>query len=275
MNRIQTLSCDKQEFDKAIPAYNAALERCGYKPTTQHASPAPAAQRSRHRNVIWFNPPFSLNVSTDIARQFLKLIDMHFPKNHKFHKLFNRNNMKVSYSCMPSMGSIISSHNARTLAVPQVVTRTCNCKNPDNCPLNGECLATSIVYKATVTAVGKPAKTYFGLSEGAFKARLYVHRNSFKYATKRHDTRLSAYMWELKDEGITGNINWEIARRSRPYNCGTRRCDLCTSEKLAILLADSNTLLNRRSEIIAYCRHRNKFKCGERMRIIIQPSQTL
>ena len=79
----------------------------------------------------------------------------------------------------------------------------------------------------------------------------------------------------FKDEGITGSIKWEIARRSRPYNCGTRRCNLCTSEKLAILLADSNTLLNKRSEIIAYCRHRNKYKCGEKKKTRTQPSQTL
>ena len=161
-------------------------------------------------------------------------------------------------------------------AEPDVVKRICNCKNPTDCPLEGECLASSIVYKATVTAVGKPAKTYFGLTEGAFKTRYNTHTNTFKHRPKTNGTRLSAYMWQLKDEGITGSIKWEIARRSRPYNCGTRRCDLCTSEKLAILLADSNTLLNKRSEIIAYCRHRNKYKCGKsKKKTRLQPSQTL
>ncbi len=53
--------------------------------------------RNRQRNIIWFNPPFSKNVKTNIARNFLCLIDKHFPPNHKLHKIFNRNTVKVSF----------------------------------------------------------------------------------------------------------------------------------------------------------------------------------
>ena len=165
---------------------------------------------------------------------------------------------------MPSMGAIISSHNAKILAEPETATNTCNCRKakgqPTTCPLEGKCLTRSIVYKATVTATGKPTMTYFGLTEGTFKTRYYTHRQSFKDPTKRHATRLSSYMWGLRDEGIQGCIKWEIARKSSPYKCGTRRCDLCTSKKLAILLADGSNLLNKHSEIISRCRHRTKFK---------------
>ena len=41
---------------------------------------------------------------------------------------------------------------------------------------------------------------------------------------------------------------------------GAKRCNLCLAEKLAILQADQRTLLNKRSEFVSKCRHRNKFK---------------
>ncbi len=35
----------------------------------------------------------------------LHVIDKHFPPNHKLHKIFNRNTVKVSYSCMNNVKS--------------------------------------------------------------------------------------------------------------------------------------------------------------------------
>ena len=59
--------------------------------------------RKRNRNIIWFNPPFSKSVATKIGRYFLNLLDKHFPQDHKFHKIFNRNNLKlVTVACRTS-----------------------------------------------------------------------------------------------------------------------------------------------------------------------------
>ena len=44
-----------------------------------------------------------------------------------------------------------------------------------------------------------------------------------------------------------------------PYKCGKRRCDLCLIEKYFIVRADQEHLLNKRTEIISKCRHRNKY----------------
>ena len=63
------------------------------------------------RNIKWFNPPFSQTVSTNVGKRFLNLLDKHFPPNNQLHKIFNRNTVKVSYSCTPNVGSIIKSHN--------------------------------------------------------------------------------------------------------------------------------------------------------------------
>ena len=54
-------------------------------------------KRSRQRNIIPFNPPFSQAVSTNIAKRFLNLLDKHFPQNNRLHKIFNRNTVKISY----------------------------------------------------------------------------------------------------------------------------------------------------------------------------------
>ena len=50
-------------------------------------------------------------------------------------------------------------------------------------------------------------------------------------------------MWELKELGLDANIRWEIAQRAAPYKCGSRRCDLCITEKTIIALADPKSLL--------------------------------
>jgi len=59
----------------------------------------------RKRNIIWYNLPFNSSVKT-----FLNIISKHFPQQHKYHNLFNKNNIKVSYSCMENMGAILSKH---------------------------------------------------------------------------------------------------------------------------------------------------------------------
>ena len=248
-----------------MPAYKEALERSGHKSSTTQPTPPPAGtKKRRRRNVTWFNPPYNQNVTTDVARKFLKLVSKHFPKHHKYHKLFNRNNLKCSYSCLPNMGSIISAHNAKVLSPPALTApqRKCNCRRPAECPLDGECNAQCIVYKATVSAPDKPTMSYFGISDGEFKFRYRNHTFSFRHEGSSKETELSKYIWELKRQGITSEVKWEIAHRAAPYKCGSRRCDLCLSEKLKIALANPKFSLNKRSEIVSKCRHRAKYSCS-------------
>ena len=64
---------------------------------------------------IWFNPPFSLSVITNICKYFLHSITKRFPKGHRFHKIFNRNNLELSYSTTRNMASHISAYNKNVL----------------------------------------------------------------------------------------------------------------------------------------------------------------
>ena len=103
-------------------------------------------RRNRQRNIIWFNPPFSKNVKTHIARSFLKLVDTHFSIGNKLHKILNRNTVKVSYSCMSNFESIITIHNTRIIrkSQPQDSTDNCNCRNKHACPLQKKCMSKDI-----------------------------------------------------------------------------------------------------------------------------------
>ena len=83
------------------------------------------------------------------------------------------------------------------------------------------------------------------------------------HADKKNATELSKHMWDLRDRRMEGKIKWEIAKRSTPYKCGTRRCDLCLSEKLLIASAEPSKLLNKRSELISACRHKSKYRMNK------------
>ena len=166
-----------------------------------------------------------------------------------------------------NMGSIISSHNHRILkSEKKTVTppRACNCDKPEDCPLKGHCMGVQcVVYKATISAPNHAEKYYYGLSEPEFKSRYANHKSSLKYPSKRNTTELSKYYWELRDKGVDKGdikVDWRIERQAHKYKCGTRRCDLCLTEKLVIATADKSTMLNKRSEIISACPHRTKYR---------------
>ena len=76
--RISDICCNKEHFDKATPAYNNTLKFSGFNENIQFTS-IPAPRRNRNRKITWFNPPYSVNVKTNIGRIFQRLIDKHFP----------------------------------------------------------------------------------------------------------------------------------------------------------------------------------------------------
>ena len=91
-----------------------------------------------YKKIIWFNPLFSKSVKSNIVRIFLRLYSKHFPRNHTMLKIFNRNTVKISYSCLRNISSIISSHN-RNILRPKQKSFGCNCRVKNKCPLNSEC----------------------------------------------------------------------------------------------------------------------------------------
>ena len=118
--RLSNISSDKQIFDKVKPTYEKALNEAGHNTTLNYQpncnSQNSIEQRNRKRNITWFNPPYSKHVSTNIGNKFLSLVKKHFPKEHELNKICNKNTLKISYSCMPNMESIIKSCNNKLTA---------------------------------------------------------------------------------------------------------------------------------------------------------------
>ena len=260
--RISDLSCDKDEFDKAKDVYELAFRENGHNATFKYepAKQNSKRKRNRQRNILWFNPPYNLQVKTNIGKKFIYLIKKHFHKGHKLHKILNTNTIKLSYCCTTNMTGIIRQHNAKVLNATKTPNeaRLCNCRNKQSCPLDGKCLSSSIVYRAEVTSDNN-TKIYYGASEGEFKTRYNNHTKSFRHKKYCSETELSRHIWSLKDNNINYTLRWAIESFASPYKCGSKRCDLCLTEKLYIIKADTRHLLNKRNELISKCRHKNKY----------------
>ena len=73
-----------------------------------------------------------------MLKVILNILDKHFGRNRKYHKIFNRNNVKISYSCMDNIKNIISSHNKEINVYNELNGKTYNCRNKSNCSLDNK-----------------------------------------------------------------------------------------------------------------------------------------
>ena len=184
--RISNISCDKECFDKAASHYNNALKKSGFNENIKF-TPRPLQRIKRSRNILWFDPPYSSNVKTNIGKIFFRFLDKHFPKYHKYYKLFNRNDVKISYSCMQNMASVIQNHNTNLLKDPVAPTaKECSCRQKSNCLLAEKCFSECLVYHAQVDRSNiNQTKNYYDTCEKKFKGRYNNHTASFRTKIKK------------------------------------------------------------------------------------------
>ena len=78
---LSDISSDKEHLDKTAPILNEALKNCGFNETL-NVSPT---RRHAKRNIIWFNPPFRNNVKANVGKLILTLLQMPFPRHHKYY----------------------------------------------------------------------------------------------------------------------------------------------------------------------------------------------
>ena len=76
--RLSELSCNKQILEKAIPPYNDAFKKSGFKENLAYKPKTTTSnildKKQGKRNIICFNPPCSANVKTNIGRIFLSVL---------------------------------------------------------------------------------------------------------------------------------------------------------------------------------------------------------
>ena len=191
---------NEEIFNTAKCEHEDALNKSGYKVDFKYTKNQQQKPKNRSRNIIWFNSPFNKAVSTNIAKIFLRLINRHFPKSHRLHKIFNRNIVKVSYSCMQNMSiGMVTSAPCEQLTL-------CNGRVEEECPVDGKCQTMDAVCDCRVTS-SEPQKIYFGLAEGKWKQKYYNHKNSFNHKRYSHKTTLLSYTWHLKETlDVTPNL---------------------------------------------------------------------
>ena len=179
-------------FKESIPIYKEALKKSGFHEKLEHRKGSNEKKKRWKQKIInsWFNPPYSNNVKSSVGKQFLRLVRRHFPKGHKLNKIFNKNTLKVSYSCMRSMSSILTSHNKKILAENEKQYE-CNCRNKDECPLENKCLTPRVIYEADVITLNTSRKFYIGLSDTPFKERYNNHKRDFRNKCYEKSTELS------------------------------------------------------------------------------------
>ena len=265
--RLSHISSSEEHFDNATHDYQKALNDSGHDYRLSYEPPKPKRTKKRNdrprnnRNIIWYNPPFSLGVRSNIGAQFLGLANQCFPEKHPLRTIFNKNTLKISYSCTKNFKQIMQAHNKRILSNTNTTPneKTCNCQKEKKhlCPLKGKCVQKDVIYTATTTE--DEPKTYIGSTED-FKKRYNSHTFSFRHETHKNATTLSHHIWE-HDLGTEPELKWEIIDKAPAYYKGGRACQLCLTEKLHIMRIIGNaSFLNKRSELAAKCRHKAKFR---------------
>ena len=264
------LSSSETIFEECKQEYVQALKDAGYSDneshlTYQNNNVDPEAdnrkmRKKRNRHVIWFTPPWSIQVSTNIGREFLKIIDESF-KNTWLAKILNRSTIKISYSVTRNLKSIITGQNKKISNNNERNDNQCNCQDRDKCPLNNNCVQKDIVYRATTTSE-ETEKEYIGCTAN-FKPRYRNHVKSFNNFCYRNDTELSTYVWSQKTHGGTPQLGWSVIARAKSYKSGDRQCSLCLTEKALIIARSSRSnekLINTRVDLGRTCLHRVRSK---------------
>ena len=264
--RLVSLSKDNNIFNEHKQDYEEALRKSGYKDhSLMFTDPSSKPKnRRRRKNAIFFNAPFCKSVKTKIGKEFFTIVDHHFSSSHPYHAIFNRSTIKLSYSCMDNIGSIIKAHNSHVLRENNqngtAVTKTCSCPKTrkSQCPLQQQCLADNIIYKATVTTPSG-VKEYIGSTGRTFKERFSEHTHALRHRNSQRSTTLSKHVWKARDAGETPEIKWAIVHKMPKPRGPQRICTICNLERMEIASADRRRSLNMRSELTGKCVHFRSF----------------
>ena len=255
--RLSSVSKNEEIFKNSIGPYQEALNKSGHN-YELHFAPNNSQRRNRRkRNIIWFNPPYCKSVRTNIGSEFLKILDKCFPSSNKLSKIFNRNSVKISYSCMPNIGKIISGQNKQKLR-GEKEPPPCKC-SLFPCPVEGQCETSGVIYQCIVkeTDSGK-SESYVGLTANTFKDRFYKHRSSINNENY-HKNTFSKHIWSLKRRHVNFELSWRLISKARPYSPSSKCCDLCIREIYYIMYDRKKATLNKRNEFFGYCLHKDKY----------------
>ena len=121
---------------------------------------------------------------------------------------------------MPNIKTAINSHNRKILHSPvNNHSRTCNCINKTDCPLQEKCLSENTLYQADISSENFQTKIYYGISETKFKTRYSDYKKSFNHEKHKNDTQLSIELWKVKASKEEPILVWKYFRTIRSIQC--------------------------------------------------------
>ena len=144
----------------------------------------------------------------------------------------------------------------------------CNCNQPVQCPMEGQCMVSDIIYRAEVVKEGDQrgnGHVYTGMASGDFKRRFYNHKASFTDEQKEKNSELAKYVWLLKRKQKAFRVYFKTIKFTKTYQRETGHCQMCIQEKIEILksLRESGSkCLNRRQEIVRNYINKYKYPLG-------------
>ena len=95
---VSNSSSTKAEFDKVKKEYQNSLKNSGFVKKLQYKPNVPNPNKHRRkRKIMWYNPPWSDNMKTNLGKKFLELVDDYQEKfkGTVFEKIFTRATMKI------------------------------------------------------------------------------------------------------------------------------------------------------------------------------------
>ena len=122
------------------------------------------------------------------GKNLIKLLQLYFPKQQPLHSIFNKNTVKLAYSCTTNMDNILKAHNAKILRKDDKKDeeeKGCNRRDKAACPVANKCLKSNMVYKATVQYEDK-TEHYIGMTGNSFKTRYTLYKSSHRHIQHRN-----------------------------------------------------------------------------------------
>ena len=130
--------------------------------------------------------------------------------------------------------------------------------------MGNQCQSKDVIYHTSVKRLDTSnTETYIGLTSHPFKQRWNNHKASFNLETHKNETKLSTYIWDLKNNGIQYKLGWRIVSKTNSYSPARKKCWLCIKEKDIIIFKPTTASLNIRHKFFSQCLHKNKFKLNK------------
>ena len=118
-----------------MPPYNDALKKSGFKENLVYTP------KTTTRDILGKNQRK--------RKRFFKFAKETFSKKKKLHKIFIKNNVKIIYSCMSNISSILAGRN-KLLLQPEITKYGCNCRVKYPCPLQNQYQIANLIYRSDI-----------------------------------------------------------------------------------------------------------------------------